>query len=118
MDLLEVFLSQRFQLLQKRLHPMWMYEGSSDPSPVHSEGMAEKDMESKIMAITSARDDPRGARRMLPYKKYDPPIEIFQHIIWEVPNIDRAPRDVVSATEHPYEEESDDEDSEEKQDTE
>ena len=54
MDPLETFLARRVQLLQARAHPVWMYEGTSDPTLVHLEELNEKDVGTKIKAITYA----------------------------------------------------------------
>ena len=73
MDLLEAFLTWRIQPLQARAHPMWVYEGPSDPTRVHPEELAETDVGAKIKAITCARDTPRGARLVPAYSKELPP---------------------------------------------
>ena len=76
MDLLEAFLTQRIQPLQTMVHPMWMYEGPSDPTQVHPKELAEIDIGAKIKAITCARDNPRGTRRVPPYSKDLQPLEV------------------------------------------
>ena len=73
MDLLDPFFSRRLQPLQARVHPMWMYEGASDPTQVHPEELVETNVGAKIKAITCARDYPQGARMVLAYSKELPP---------------------------------------------
>ena len=76
MDLLETFLIRRIQPLQARVHPMWMYEGPGDDTRVHPEELTDDALASKIKALTSARDNPRGARRVPPYEKNIQPVEV------------------------------------------
>ena len=45
MDLLETFLARWIQPLQARAHPTWLYEGLNDPTRVHPEELAEKDVD-------------------------------------------------------------------------
>ena len=66
MDLLEVFLQRRIQLLQARDHPMWMYSGLSDTTRIHSEEVDESTLEGWLSSITGNKDNPRGARRIPP----------------------------------------------------
>jgi hypothetical protein len=67
MDLLEVFLSRRIQPLQARDHPMWMYSGTEDTARVHPEEVAEETVAQWLRSITGNKDNPRGARRILPF---------------------------------------------------
>ena len=69
MDLLETFLNPRIQPLQAKAHPMWLYEGPSDPARVHPEDLGEKHVGTKIRTITSTGDTPRGARMVPAYAK-------------------------------------------------
>ena len=66
MDLLEVFLRRRIQPLQYRGHPMWLYSGTEDTSRVHPEEVDDATLERWMTAITGNKDNPRGARRIVP----------------------------------------------------
>ena len=66
MDLLEVFLRWRIQPLQYRGHPMWLYSGTEDTSRVHPEEVDDATLERWMTAITGNKDNPRGARRIVP----------------------------------------------------
>lgn len=76
MDLIETFIARRIQPLQQRSHPMWMYTGPGDPTRVHPEEYSEDAVKEKIMWISSARDNPCGARIVQPCSKERPPIEV------------------------------------------
>lgn len=67
MDLLEVFLGRRIQLLQARDHPMWMYTGLEDSTRIHPKDVSEDILEKWLMGITSSKDDPWGSRRVIPF---------------------------------------------------
>jgi hypothetical protein len=56
---------------------MWMYEGPCDATRVHPEEFTVDVVARKINAITSARDNPRGARRVPPYEKNIQPAEVI-----------------------------------------
>ena len=58
MDLLEVFLRRRFQSLQARDHPMWMYSGIDDSTRTHSEEVEEDTVEKWLRGITGNKDKP------------------------------------------------------------
>jgi hypothetical protein len=77
MDLLETFFSRRIQPLQARAHPTWLYEGPGDSTRVHPEDLTEKEVGTKIKAITCARDNPRGTRLVPAFHKDLPPIEVL-----------------------------------------
>ena len=66
MDLLEVFLRWRIQPLQYRGHPMWLYCGTEDTTRVHPEAVDDATLERWMTAITGNKDNPRGARRIVP----------------------------------------------------
>ena len=66
MDLLEVFLKQRIQLLQARDHPMWMYSVIEDATRIHLEEVTNEMLEGWLSSITGNKDNPRGARRVVP----------------------------------------------------
>ena len=66
MDLLEVFLSRRIQPLQARDHPMWMYSGPEDTARTHPEEVGEEMVAQWLRSITGNKDNPRGARRVVP----------------------------------------------------
>ena len=68
MDLLEVFLSRRVQPLQARDHPMWMYSGIEDTTRIHSEDVTEETVELWLQGITGNKDNPRGSRRVQPFR--------------------------------------------------
>ena len=83
MDLLEVFLSRCIQPLQARDHPMWMYSGADDTSRVHPEEVSAKTVAMWLKSITGNKDNPRGARRVVPFSddnqpdKVLPPFRLF-----------------------------------------
>ena len=66
MDLLEVFLRRRIQPLQARDHPMWLYSGLDDTTRVHPEEVTDEMLEGWLSSITGNKDNPRGARRVIP----------------------------------------------------
>ena len=66
MDLLEVFLQRRIQPLQARDHPMWLYSGLDDTTRVHPEEVTDEMVEGWLSSITGNKDNPRGARRVIP----------------------------------------------------
>ena len=66
MDLLEVFLRRRIQPLQFRDHPMWMYSGTEDTTRIHPEEIDDATLERWMGSITGNKDNPRGARRVVP----------------------------------------------------
>ncbi|XP_040242289.1 uncharacterized protein [Aegilops tauschii subsp. strangulata] len=109
MDLLETFFSRRIHPLQAKAHPMWLYEGPGDSTRVHPEDVTEKELGTKIKAITCARDNLRGTRLVPAFHKDLPPIEDFQNLISWIPMVDHLPQDVMSDTEQQYSERSDDE---------
>ena len=67
MDLLEVFLSRRIQPLQARDHPMWLYSESDDTARVPPEEVPPKTVAMWLRSITGKQDNPRGARRVVPF---------------------------------------------------
>ncbi|XBH90592.1 hypothetical protein VPH35_082208 [Triticum aestivum] len=67
MDLLEVFLRRRIQPLQTRDHPMWLYSGLDDTTQVHPEEVTDEMLEGWLSSITGNKDNPRGARRVVPF---------------------------------------------------
>ena len=67
MDPLEVFLGRRIQPLQACDHPMWMYSGLEDSTWIHPEDVSEDTLEKWLMGITSNKDNPRGARTVIPF---------------------------------------------------
>ncbi|KAE8786286.1 Aspartic proteinase nepenthesin-1 [Hordeum vulgare] len=78
MDLLEVFFQRTIQPLQARVHLMWKYQGSDDPTRVHLEELGEEAVENKLKAITRVRDNPRGSRQVLPFVADHQPNEAGQ----------------------------------------
>ena len=66
MDLLEVFLWRRIQPLQARDHPMWLYSGLEDTTRIHPEEVTDEMLEGWLSSITGNKDNPRGARRVVP----------------------------------------------------
>ncbi|XBJ02081.1 hypothetical protein VPH35_021556 [Triticum aestivum] len=66
MDLLEVFLRRRIQSLQARDHPMWLYSGLDDTTRIHPEEVTDEMLEGWLSSITGNKDNPRGARRVIP----------------------------------------------------
>jgi hypothetical protein len=82
LDLLEVFLSRRIQPLQMRDHPMWLYTGPDDSCRTHPEEVPEDTVAQWLKSITGARDNPRGAKRILPFCAERKPGEV-RHIFVE-----------------------------------
>ena len=76
LDLLEVFLSRRIQPLQARDHPMWMYSGADDTAGVHPEEVPAKKVALWLKSITCNKDNPRGARRVVPFSDDDQPDKV------------------------------------------
>ena len=76
MDLLEVFLSRLIQLLQARDHSMWMYSGANDTAQVHPEEVSAKTVAGWLKSITGNKDNPRGARRVVPSSDSNPPDKV------------------------------------------
>ena len=66
MDLLEVFLRRCIQPLQARDHPMWMYSGTDYTTRTHPEEIDDAMLERWMASITGNKDNPRGARRVVP----------------------------------------------------
>ena len=67
MDLLEVFLSRCIQPLQAHDHLMWLYSRSNDTARVHPEEVPAKTVAMWLKSITGNQDNPRGARRVIPF---------------------------------------------------
>lgn len=86
MDLLEVFLSRRIQPLQARDHPMWLYLGTEDTARTHPEEVQEDTVAQWLRSITGNKDNPRGAKRILPFDAEHPPGEVFTKMYSPVPN--------------------------------
>ena len=76
MDLLEVFLSRCIQPLQARDHPMWMYSGDEDIAQVHPEEVLAKTVAMWLKSITGNKDNPRGARRVVPFSDDNQPDKV------------------------------------------
>ena len=45
---------------------MWMYSGTEDTTRIHLEEVEEATLERWLTAITGNKDNPRGARRVVP----------------------------------------------------
>lgn len=76
MDLLEVFLSRRIQLLQARDHPMWVYSDSNDTARIHPEEIDDKTVARWLESITGNKDNPRGSRRVAPFDSEHEPDKV------------------------------------------
>ncbi|KAI5017956.1 hypothetical protein ZWY2020_042844 [Hordeum vulgare] len=72
-DLLDVFLGQRIEPLQARHHAMWHYTGREDSTRTHPECVTGEVVTAWVRAITRACDNPRGARRVKPFRADNPP---------------------------------------------
>ncbi|KAI5007777.1 hypothetical protein ZWY2020_008825 [Hordeum vulgare] len=72
-DLLETFLGRRIQPLQARHHAMWHYAGPEDSTWTHPECVTGETMIAWVRDITGACDNPRGARRVKPFRVDNPP---------------------------------------------
>ena len=77
MDLLEVFLSRLIQPLQASDHPMWMYSGADDTARVHPEEGPAKTVAMWLKSITGNKDNPRGARRVVPFSDDNQPDKVW-----------------------------------------
>ena len=73
MDLLEVFLSRCIQPLQAHDHPKWMYSRIDDTARVHPEEVPAKTVALWLKSITDNKDNPRGARRVDPFRDNNQP---------------------------------------------
>uniref|UniRef100_A0A8I6WBN1 Uncharacterized protein n=1 Tax=Hordeum vulgare subsp. vulgare TaxID=112509 RepID=A0A8I6WBN1_HORVV len=73
MDLLETFLGRRIQPLQAQHHAMWYYTGPEDSTRTHPECVTGEVVAAWVRGITGARDNPRGARRVKPFRADNPP---------------------------------------------
>ena len=76
MDLLEGFLSRRIQPLQAHDHPMWLYSGADDTARVHPEEVPAKSVAMWLKSITGNKDNPRGARRVDPFRDSNQPYKV------------------------------------------
>ncbi|KAI4981924.1 hypothetical protein ZWY2020_022416 [Hordeum vulgare] len=72
-DLLEVFLGRRIQPLQARHHAMWHYMGPEDSTRTHPECVTGEVVTAWVRGIRGACDNPRGARRVKPFRADNPP---------------------------------------------
>ncbi|KAI4987173.1 hypothetical protein ZWY2020_019973 [Hordeum vulgare] len=72
-DLLEVFLGRHIQPLQARHHAMWHYTGPEDSTRTNPECVTGELVASWVRNITGACDNPRGARRVKPFRADNPP---------------------------------------------
>ena len=70
MDLLEVFLRRCIQPLQARDHLMWLYSGTEDTTRIHPEEIDGVTLERWMGGIMGNKDNPRGARRVIPLDQY------------------------------------------------
>ena len=68
---------------------MWMYTGTEDTARIHSEEVSEEKVAQWLRSITGNKDNPHGARRILPLDTDNAPEEVrhalpsvlFQHAI-------------------------------------
>ena len=86
LDLLEVLLSRCIQSLQARDHPMWLYSGPEDTSQVHREEVSSETVAMWLRSITSNQDNPRGSRRVIPFRDNNPPDKVCLFILtaWRI----------------------------------
>ena len=90
LDLLEVFLSRCIQPLQACDHPMWLYSGSDDTARVHPEEVPPKTVAMWLKSIIGNQDNPRGARRVIPFSNDNQPDKVcslFRLSCISVPNV-------------------------------
>ena len=80
MDLFEVFLSRRIHPLQARDHPMWMYSGPEDTARIHLEEVEEETVAQWLRRITGNKDNPCGAKRILPFNAENSPGEVRSNL--------------------------------------
>jgi hypothetical protein len=80
MDLLEVFLSRRIQPVQARDHPMWLYSGTEDTTRTHPEEVREETGAQWLRSITGNKDNPRGAKQILPFDADHLPGEVRHNL--------------------------------------
>ena len=76
MHLLEVFLGPRIQPLQARDHPMWLYSGTEETTRTDPEEVKEETMAQWLRSITGNKENPRGAKRILPFDAEHPSGEV------------------------------------------
>ncbi|KAI5013210.1 hypothetical protein ZWY2020_028164 [Hordeum vulgare] len=72
-DLLEIFLGRHIQPLQARHHTMWHYTGPEDSTRTNPECVTGELVTSWVRNITGTCDNPRGARRVKPFRADNPP---------------------------------------------
>ncbi|KAI5014067.1 hypothetical protein ZWY2020_055457 [Hordeum vulgare] len=72
-DLLETFLGRRIQPLQARHHAMWHYAGPGDSTRTHPECVTGEVVTAWVRGITGTCDNPKGARRVRPFRADNPP---------------------------------------------
>ena len=65
-----------FQPLQALNHPMWMYSGSDDTARTHPEEVDEEMVAQWLRSVTGNKDNPRGAKRILPFDATHAPREV------------------------------------------
>ena len=76
LDQLEVFLSRCIQPLQACDHPMWLYTRPEDTTRVHPEEVPSKTVAMWLKSITGNQDNPRGSRRVIPFRDDNPPDKV------------------------------------------
>ena len=76
MDMLEVFLRRRIQLLQARDHPMWPYSGTDDTTQIHPEEVDKETVAQWLQGITGNKDNLSGSRRIPPLDNTNEPDKV------------------------------------------
>ncbi|XBJ09999.1 hypothetical protein VPH35_014961 [Triticum aestivum] len=64
---------------------MWIYSGPEDTARIHPEGVHEETVAQWLRSITGNKDNPRGARRILPFDANNAPEEVFTKM-YSMPN--------------------------------
>ncbi|KAI5008842.1 hypothetical protein ZWY2020_009890 [Hordeum vulgare] len=72
-DLLETFPGRRIEPLQARHLAIWQYAGPGDSTRTHPECVTGEVVTAWVRGITCACDNPRGARRVKPFRADNPP---------------------------------------------
>ena len=72
-------------------HPMCWYSGADDTARTHTEEVDEETVAQWIRSITGARNNPRGAKRILPFDAEHPPGEVRHNLSSVLPFVFNMP---------------------------
>ena len=81
LHLISTFIRRRIQPLQARVHGMWMYSGSSDPTRTRGDELSRDELETRIRAITSKRagDPCDESSPVEPFGEFNAPTKVSQN---------------------------------------